>query len=76
MPFIINWLLATIAVILAAYLLPGVQVSGWLAALAVAVVLGLINAFIRPVLVLLTLPINILTLGLFTIVINAVLILL
>ena len=59
-----------------AYLLPGVMVEGVIAALVLAVVLGAINAFIKPVVILLTLPINILTLGLFTFVINALLIML
>jgi putative membrane protein len=53
-----------------------VKVTGCFAALGTALILGLINAFIRPVLILLTLPLNILTLGLFTLVINALLILL
>ena len=60
----------------AAYLLPGVRVDDFFAALVAAVVIGLINTFLRPVFILLTLPINILTLGLFTLVINALLIML
>ena len=59
-----------------AYLLPGVVLKGFLAALVTALVLGLVNAIIRPILILLTLPLNILTLGLFTLVINALLIML
>ncbi len=74
--FLIRWLIHALAVVIAAYLLPGVSVSGFLAALLTALVLGLINAVLKPILILLTLPINILTLGLFTLVINAVLILL
>jgi len=54
-----------------AYFFPGIEVSGFYSALIVALVLGLINAIIRPILVFLTLPVNILTLGLFTLVINA-----
>jgi putative membrane protein len=76
MIFLIHWLITTISVLIAAYLLPGVQVKGFFAALVTALVLGLINTFIRPILLILTLPINILTLGLFTFVINALLILL
>jgi putative membrane protein len=76
MIFLIHWLIATIAIIISAYLLPGVTVKGFLAALVTALVLGLINAFIRPILLILTLPINILTLGLFTFIINALLIML
>lgn len=76
MAILINWLLAVLAIMATAYLLPGVSLSGFVPALVTALVLGLVNAFIRPVLLLLTLPINILTLGLFTLVINALLILL
>lgn len=71
MNILINWLIMTIAVFVAANILPGVTVSGFTTALIAAVVLGLLNTFIKPVLILLTLPINILTLGLFTLVINA-----
>ena len=76
MRIVLHWILATIALIITAYLLPGVTVTGVLPALAAAVVLGLVNAILRPILILLTLPINILTLGLFTLVINALLVLL
>jgi putative membrane protein len=73
---IINWLVSAVAVLIASYLIPGVTVSTFWWALVVAFVLGLVNAVIKPILVLLTLPINILTLGLFTLVIDAVLVLL
>jgi len=76
MSFLIQWVVSGLAVIIAAYLLPGVQIEGFLAALVTALILGLINAIIRPILILLTLPLNILTLGLFTFVINALLIML
>lgn len=76
MNIILRWIINAIAIILAAYLLPGVTISGFGGALILAIVLGLINALIRPILLLLTLPINVLTLGLFTLVINALLILL
>lgn len=76
MSLIIRWVINAIAIIIAAYILPGVTISGFGAALLLALVLGLINVLIRPVLLLLTLPINLLTLGLFTLVINALLILL
>lgn len=76
MGMLINWLLAALAIMVTAYLLPGVQLSGFVPALLTALVLGLVNAFIKPILLLLTLPINILTLGLFTLVINALLIML
>lgn len=76
MNFLLQWLVSGLAIIITAYLLPGVRVTGFFAALITALILGLINAFIRPVLILLTLPLNILTLGLFTLVINALLIML
>lgn len=62
------------ALLLVAYLVPGFEVSGIYAALIVAVVLGLLNAIVRPLLLVLTLPINIITLGLFTFIINAAII--
>lgn len=74
MNILISWLISALAILVTAYLLPGVALSGFVAALVLAVVLGILNAFIKPLLVILTLPINILTLGLFTLVINAVLV--
>lgn len=76
MGIIIKWLLNGVAIVITAYLLPGVSLTGFGAALVTALVLGLINTFIKPVLMLLTLPLNILTLGLLTFVINALLIML
>lgn len=76
MKILINWVLGALAILTASYLLPGVHVDSFVAALIVAIVLGIINAFIKPILIILTLPIGILTLGLFTFVINAFLILL
>lgn len=69
MQAILSLVLSTIAVMITAYILPGVHVNSFLTALVVAVVLGIVNAFILPLLLLITLPINILTLGLFTFVI-------
>jgi len=74
--FLLNWLIASLSIGIAAYLLPGISLSGFFAALVTALILGLINAFIKPVLIILTLPLNILTLGLLTFVINALLIML
>ena len=68
-----RWLLNAAALLLVAYLYPGVQVTSFGAALLAAVVLGLVNAVIRPILLVLTLPVTILTLGLFIFVINALL---
>src|SRR6185369_3812297 len=67
---------SALIVIIASYLLPGVHVSGFTTALLVALLLGVFNMLLKPILILLTLPINILTLGLFTIVINAFIVLL
>jgi putative membrane protein len=69
---LIRWLMLTCAVIVSAYLLKGIHVSGFLSAFFAAAVLATLNTFLRPILFILTLPINILTLGLFTLVINAV----
>ncbi len=75
MKFLIKLLLSGLAVITASYLLPGVHVESFFMAIIVALVLGLFNALIRPILVILTIPITILTLGLFIFVINALIIL-
>ncbi|PLX87301.1 MAG: phage holin family protein [Desulfuromonas sp.] len=72
---ILRWLILTLAIIVAAYLFPGIEVGSFGTALLSALVLGILNAFFRPVLIILTLPINVLTLGLFTFVINAFLLL-
>ena len=76
MRLLLNWLVAALAIMVASFLLPGVHVDGLFVALVVAVVLGLANALIRPVLFILTIPINIITLGLFTLVINGLMVLL
>lgn len=76
MGILINWLVSGLAILATSYLLSGVHIEGFSTALIVAVVLGIVNAFLKPILVILTLPINILTLGLFTLVINAILVLL
>jgi len=69
----IRWLILTAAIMVASYLLGGIEVSGFFSAFFAAAVLGILNAFFRPILFLLTLPLTILTLGLFTFVINALL---
>jgi putative membrane protein len=68
---LIRWLTLTLAILLAAYLIDGIYVSGFFAAFFAAAMLGILNAFFRPIALILTLPINLLTLGLFTFVINA-----
>ena len=76
MSLVIYLLVNSIAVYIAGYILQGIKIDGFLTALIVAIVLGVINTFIKPILLLLALPFNILTLGLFTFVINGFLILL
>lgn len=73
---LINWIVSAMVVFSIAYILPGASVVDFTAALVVALALGVINALLKPVFLLLTLPINILTLGLFTFVLNALLIIL
>jgi putative membrane protein len=68
---LLRWLIQTLAILAAAYILKGIDVTGFVPALAAAAILGILNAFVRPLLLLLTLPLNILSLGLFTFVINA-----
>ena len=70
---LLRWVINAAGLLLVAYLYPGVVVEGFVAALLAALVLGLVNAVIRPILVILTLPVTILTLGLFIFVINALL---
>lgn len=76
MQAVITIILNSLAVFVAAHILPGVHVSNFMTAVVVAIVLGFINLFIRPIVLILTLPINILTLGLFTFVIMALMVLL
>jgi len=76
MILLLKWLIMAVSIMLAAYVIPGVVIKGFFAALWVALFIGIINVLVKPFLILITLPINILTLGLFTFVINALLILL
>ena len=73
MHFLIRVIINAIALIIVAYFLPGVSVTSPVGALVAAFVLGIVNAILRPILIILTLPIQIVTLGLFTFVINALL---
>lgn len=75
MNLIIKLLISTIVVFVLSYFLPGVYVTSLTGALMVSVVLGLLNTFIKPILVLLTIPVTLVTLGLFLLVINAIIIL-
>ncbi len=69
--FFMRWIILTVAIIVAAYILEGIRVTGVFSAFFSAAMLGVLNAFFRPILLILTLPINVLSLGLFTFVINA-----
>ena len=69
----IRWLILTAAIVAASYLIDGIRISGFFSAFCAAAVLGILNALFRPILFILTLPINIMTFGLFTFVINALL---
>lgn len=73
MRLLLCWLVNALSLVIIAYLFPGIEISNFGVALIVAVILALINVFIRPIIILITLPINILTLGLFTLVINGLL---
>lgn len=76
MKFILKILLSALAVLLLANVLPGIEVEGYVTAIIVALVLSLLNLIVKPVLIILTLPVTIITLGLFLLIINAVIILL
>ncbi len=73
MTLLLVWLLNAVALLVVAYLLPGITVASFGSALIAALVLGLLNSLVKPVLVLLTLPITVVTLGLFLVVLNALL---
>lgn len=76
MNFILKLLINGLAVFITGYILQGVHIDSFVTALIVAVVLGVINVFLKPILFILTLPVNIMTLGLFTFILNALLIML
>ena len=71
MSVLLTWLINALALLIITYLVPSIHIRSFGTALIVAIVLGLINTFLRPLLVLLTLPVTILTLGLFILVVNA-----
>lgn len=76
MEILIRWLLSSLSIVATAYLLPGIHVESFITALVVSLVLGILNAVVKPILIIFTLPITLLTMGLFTFIINALLILL
>ena len=75
MNFILKIIVTSLAVLFSAYLLPGVSVENYTTAIIVAIVIALLNIFLKPILILLTIPVTVLTLGLFLLVINAFIIL-
>jgi len=73
MPFLLRLIINMVAILIIAHLLPSlIRVEGWMAALAAAFFLGVVNALLRPLLILLTFPLTILTFGLFLLVINGI----
>jgi len=76
MNLFVKIIISSLAVFLTAYLLPGVQVDDYITAIFVAIVLALLNGFLKPMLIIFTIPVTLLTLGLFLLVINACIILL
>src|SRR5688500_13899885 len=75
MDMIVRIVISALAVIISSYIIPGVSVLGFMDAVLAAIVLGIVNLVIRPLILLFTLPLNILTLGLFTLVVNAFMVL-
>ena len=78
MKLLVRWIIASLALFAAAWLVPGIRVEGnaWVVFAVMAIILGLVNAVVRPLLKILTCPLILLTLGLFTLVINAITLLL
>lgn len=70
--FLLTWLVTAVSLLLTAYIVPGLDIKGFTAAAVGAIVLGLVNAIVKPILVFFTLPLTILTLGLFLLVVNAI----
>jgi putative membrane protein len=73
---LLKWFALALAIIFVAWIVPGIHVASFISALWVCIVIGIINIFIRPLIMLITLPINIITLGLFTFIVNALLLML
>ena len=70
--FFLTWIVAAVSLVITAYIVPGITVASFPAAMLAAVFIGLVNAVVRPIITLLTLPLSILTLGLFLFVVNAI----
>jgi putative membrane protein len=75
MNFLVKILLSSLAVIIASYILPGVYVESFMVAIIIAVILSLLNVTVKPLLIIFTIPLTVLSLGLFLLVINAIIIL-
>lgn len=73
---LIRWILSTVAILITSWLLSGVHIANWMNAALLSLVLGLLNAVLRPILIVLTIPITFLTLGLFLLVINTLMVVL
>ena len=71
--FLVRWLISALSIFIVAHIVKGIEVPNTVTVLVVALVLGIVNAFLRPLIILVTLPINILTLGIFTLFINGAL---
>lgn len=76
MNMIVKWLLFALLIMFIAWVIPGITISGFLSALFVVVILSLVNVFIKPLIQLISLPLNVITLGLFSLIINALLLIL
>ena len=70
--FLVTWLITAVSLLATAYIIPGISLASFTAAAIAAIVLGVVNAIVRPIILLLTLPLTILTLGLFLLVVNAI----
>lgn len=70
--FLLTWLVSAVSLLITAWFIPGISVSNFVAALFAVVIIGLVNATVKPVITLLTLPLTLLTLGLFLLVVNAI----
>jgi putative membrane protein len=68
--FLLTWVITAISLMITAYIVPGFEFDNWIAAAIAAVILGFVNAIVRPIFVLLTFPLTLLTFGLFLLVIN------
>ncbi len=73
---LLNWIVTTLAILCTAYIIPGVYIESLMTAFVAALILGILNAIVKPILFFLTLPITLVTLGLFTLVLNACMLLL